>query len=180
MARDASGAPACFVSLSQDISQRKDAETALRQSEARYRLVVDSLTEGVLLIADDGTVLAYNPAARAIFGSDFANLLAEGPRASRLRMFDESGLPIAHAERPSAIARRSGRIVRNAIMRIVRSDDSHVWLRITAVPVGDAASGRSEILMVLADVTAERAGAAALRDSESRYRSGIAKAGTAR
>ena len=173
LARDARGEPAYFVSLSQDISQRKHAETALRQSEARYRSVVDSLTEGVLLTAEDGTFLAYNPAASAIFGIDFPELLAAGPGASRLRMFDESGLPITHAERPSALARGSGKIVRNAIVRLVRTDASHVWLRITAVPIGDPVSGRGEVLMVLADVTAERVGAAALRNSESRYRSVI-------
>ncbi len=173
LARDARGEAAYFVSLSQDISQRKDAETALRRSEARYRSVVDSLTEGVLLTGDDGTVLAFNPAAMAIFGTDFADLVAAGPRVSRLRMFDQAGLPIAHTERPSALARRSGQLVRNAIVRVVRSDDSHAWLRITAVPVGDPTSGGNEVLLVLADVTAERAGAAALRDSESRYRSVI-------
>ena len=173
LARDENGEPAYFVSLTQDISQRKATETALRQSEARYRSVVNSLTEGVLLTGDDGKVLAYNPATMAIFGTDFAELVAQGPRASRLRMFDQSGLPISHATRPSALVRRSGTMVRDSTVRLVRSDNSHAWLRVTAVPVGALADGHSEVLIVLADVTAERASAAALRESESRYRSVI-------
>jgi PAS domain S-box-containing protein len=172
LARDAAGKPAYFVSITQDISQRKETEHALRAGEARYRSVVDALAEGVLLSSADGTVLTYNPAARAIFGADFDELLRRGPRSAVLRLFDESGQPIPVHERPSAIALRSGHPVLHRVARIVRTDGSQAWLRITAVPLQRPAAA-PEILLVLSDVTAERLGAAALADSESRYRSVI-------
>ncbi|WP_241374080.1 PAS domain-containing protein, partial [Escherichia coli] len=38
----------------------------LRESEERYRLAVDNLTEGIVGQAADGTILACNPSARRI------------------------------------------------------------------------------------------------------------------
>jgi len=49
-------------------SERRQAEEELRESESRYRLLVENNFDGVLLTAPDGRVLAANPAACKIFG----------------------------------------------------------------------------------------------------------------
>ena len=51
-----------------DITDRRQAEQALRESEARYRSLVDSSIDGIFLSAPDGRILAANAAACQILG----------------------------------------------------------------------------------------------------------------
>jgi len=58
--RDASGNPTTFVAVTKDITERKRAEEALRESEERYRSVVDNVGTGVALISPNMEILTLN------------------------------------------------------------------------------------------------------------------------
>ena len=51
-----------------DITERKNAEDALRESEARYRYLFEHNLAGVMLTREDGVILDANDAAAQIFG----------------------------------------------------------------------------------------------------------------
>jgi len=57
-----------FVGIIHDLSERKRAEQALRESEARLRALVETAVDGVILIDRRGTVLMFNPACERLFG----------------------------------------------------------------------------------------------------------------
>jgi two-component system cell cycle sensor histidine kinase/response regulator CckA len=58
------GAPgACFIALIRDITERKQAETGLRESEERYRTLVEQSLEGLVVLGSDGIVFANAVAA---------------------------------------------------------------------------------------------------------------------
>ena len=61
-ARDASGAPLRMVGVVMDISERKRAEQALRESEARYRALFDNAPIGLGVADLEGNILAFNHA----------------------------------------------------------------------------------------------------------------------
>jgi PAS domain S-box-containing protein len=60
--RDAAGAPSSFVSLFQDVSERKAAEEKLGRSEEFVRTILDSVDEGFILIDRNYRVLTANKA----------------------------------------------------------------------------------------------------------------------
>lgn len=64
---DQSGGPSIVVN-SRDITERKEAEDALRLSEARTRAVVESSLDGVITMDRQGQVVEFNPAAEKMFG----------------------------------------------------------------------------------------------------------------
>ena len=54
--------------LSLEVAEHKGAEAALRESEQRYRSVVENALEGIVRISHDGHVIAANPALARMFG----------------------------------------------------------------------------------------------------------------
>lgn len=65
-ARDA-GEP-IFVGIIRDITERKAAEVALRESELRWRSIVDTVPDAIILIDAAGAVESFSPAAERLFG----------------------------------------------------------------------------------------------------------------
>lgn len=63
----AAGEP-IFVGIIRDITERKAGEAALRQSELRWRSIVDTVPDAIILIDSAGTVESFSPAAERLFG----------------------------------------------------------------------------------------------------------------
>ncbi len=51
-----------------DLSDRVRLEDELRASEARWRSVIDSAVDGIIVIDEHGSIEAFNPAAERLFG----------------------------------------------------------------------------------------------------------------
>jgi PAS domain S-box-containing protein len=63
-----SGETITFSGFIRDISERKQAEKALRQSEERTRLIVQSALDAVITMDAQGLITGWNPQAGTIFG----------------------------------------------------------------------------------------------------------------
>jgi PAS domain S-box-containing protein len=70
---DESGSPVCMMASFMDITERKKAEEALRESENKYRAVVDNAIEGIVVV-QDGMLKFVNPKLISVVGYSIKEL----------------------------------------------------------------------------------------------------------
>jgi PAS domain S-box-containing protein len=66
-----------FTGMLHDLSERKRLDANLRRSEARWRAVIDSAVDGIIVIDAYGRVEAFNPAAERLFGYAEADVVGK-------------------------------------------------------------------------------------------------------
>lgn len=62
------GGETIFVGIIRDISERKAAEAAQRDSELRLRSILDTVPDGIIVIDEKGLMQSFSPAAERLFG----------------------------------------------------------------------------------------------------------------
>ncbi|HET7376458.1 MAG TPA: PAS domain S-box protein [Anaerolineae bacterium] len=72
--RDAANQPLEIIGYWLDITERKQAEEALRESEEQIRSLFENSKDAILLSAPDGSIYAANPAACQMFGRTEAEI----------------------------------------------------------------------------------------------------------
>lgn len=70
--------PGLHLSILTDITEQKKAENAIKESEAKYRAFFENSMDGILLTVTDGSILAANPAACAMFRMTEDEICAAG------------------------------------------------------------------------------------------------------
>ncbi len=69
-----------FIVCLRDVTERRESEQAMRESEARYRLLVDHAPEAIVVFdADEGRFVDANQNAERLFGLERNQLLQVGP-----------------------------------------------------------------------------------------------------
>src|SRR5258706_600140 len=68
---------AVFVGIIRDITERKSAERALRESAGRMRALIETAVDGAILIDARGVVLIFNPACEKLFGHSADEVIGE-------------------------------------------------------------------------------------------------------
>jgi PAS domain S-box-containing protein len=66
-----------FTGIVHDLSDRVALEHRLRASEARWRAIIDSAVDGIVVIDAHGRIEAFNPAAEGLFGYTENELLGQ-------------------------------------------------------------------------------------------------------
>ncbi len=144
--RDAAGAPLRMVGHITDISERKRMEQALRESEARYRAVVEGQTEVIGRIRADGTILFVNEVYCRMFGKT-----AEALIGSRWQ-------PVAHPDDLAMIEARLAELTPEYPVTVIenRIFDGHGemrWMQFINHAFFDAAGRLTEIQAVGRDIS---------------------------
>jgi len=148
-----------LVAIVRDITERKQAEQALKQSEARYHALYDDTPTMYFTLATDGTVLSVNR-----FGAEQLGYRVE-------ELVGHSVLSIFYDEDKETVAASLSECLttpermRNWEFRKVRKNRTIIWVRET-VRVGTSFSGETIVLVTCEDITERKRVEEALRQRE--------------
>jgi PAS domain S-box-containing protein len=151
-----------ILSISRDITEYKRAKEALRESEARFRSLVESSPDAIF-VQSAGRFVYLNSAACRLFGAsqpgdllgkDFMERMVLEYRdkiQKRIKVQTETGKPVPLMDQ-----------------EYIRLDGSRVAVESTAVPI--RYKGEAAHMVLIRDITERKRKEKALRESEARYR----------
>ncbi|MDP2134022.1 MAG: PAS domain S-box protein, partial [Sulfuritalea sp.] len=147
-----------------DISERKQAEQQLRRSEARFRNITEMARDAIIAIdGESGVVIAWNPAAEAIFGyakqEMVGQLLHEFITPPRFREAARAGL--AHFATSGDGAAVGKTLELPALHK--NGTEFPIELSLSAMQV----QGKWQATGIARDITERKRAEAALRESEA-------------
>lgn len=167
--RDKAGNTLYYEGTVEDITERKQAENALRESEERYRLLAENATD-VIWTMDLNLRSTYtSPSVRRLRGYDAEDAMSQSleealtPESLEVasKALEEE---LAKEKLPDKDLSRS----RTLEFEILRKDGSIIWVETTMTFLRDAEGYPTEILGVTRDITGRRQAEQALRDSQAR------------
>ena len=153
-----------------DVSERRNAAEALRESEHRFEAVISAMAEGVVAHDASGAIVACNTAAERILGLTADQIRGRTSLDPRWRAVHEDGSPFPGEDHPAMVVLRTGASQWNVIMGIHRVDGSLGWIRINAEPIRKGDGSVRGAVATFDDITEERRRTEELRASEAKFR----------
>ena len=170
--RDSNGEIIGILGLYADITARKQAEEALRDSEARFRGIFTAAASGIVLVSPEGRFLHANPAFCEFLGYSEQELLSK--RVQDVTHPDDRERT---AEIRRGIWEGKKSLIQRYEKRYLRKDGQTVWGEVSISLIRDAMGNANYSVTEVLDITERKKAEAALKESEERFRQVAASAG---
>jgi diguanylate cyclase (GGDEF)-like protein/PAS domain S-box-containing protein len=124
----------------------------LAHSEEHHRLVVDHLSEGIVVQSRAGVVLACNPSAQRMLRTT-AQIIGRSIRTVMTRSYHEDGTLVSESDRPTSRVLATGKPILGVTIGVELVGGDVVWITENVVPIirpGD--SEPSSVLISFTDI----------------------------
>ncbi|MCH6564229.1 MAG: PAS domain S-box protein, partial [Myxococcales bacterium] len=164
---DAQGALVGRAGIAEDITERVQADQALRESEEKFRAVAQTAADGIISADADGNITYFNTAAESLFGYPAAEVMGRPLTLlmpGRFRASHKRGLQHFRSTGEARLLGKTSELAGR------RKDGSEfpLDLSLAAWKTGD---GQTAFTGILRDITRRKQAEQALRESEQRFRS---------
>lgn len=158
---NADGSVKCVAGLGRDITESKKAEEALRTSEEKYRRIVETSNEGILIVNENNELMFINKRLEEMFGytSDETN-----GRKIQEFMHEEDV-----ADHKSKMKKRKTGIGETYERRFIRKDGTELITFISETSMMDEDGKFDGSFAMVTDITERKKAEESLKKSEAEY-----------
>ena len=149
--KDENGAVTRWFGTNTDVTAQRKAELAVRESERRFREMIDALPAAIYTTDAEGRLTHFNPAAVEFSGR--TPELKTDQWCVSWKLYYPDGRPMPHDECPMAIALKEGRIIQGAEAIAERPDGTRRWFTPYPTPIRDAQGRIIGGINMLLDIT---------------------------
>lgn len=155
-----------------DITGRKQAEEKLKESEAKHRLLFETMVQGVVYQDMNGEITLTNQAAERILGLKLDQLQGRTSAHPGWRAIHEDGSDFFGETHPSMVALKTGKQVSNTVMGVYNpQEQQYRWININAIPQFRPGEEKPyQVYTTFEDITERKQNEASLRESEARFK----------
>jgi PAS domain S-box-containing protein len=158
-----------YIGTSPDITERKKSEQALRQSELRYRRLVETAMEGIGQLDLDTRVIDVNEQMASMMGYSRNEVVGH--------LLQEFTTPQEMANFKAKIENRKKGLSESYEAHLIRKDGSNLWVLISTSPLRDDQGKIVGSFGMFTDITERKQAEEELRRSEDRLSMAIRLAG---
>lgn len=156
-------AAAIIISRHTELTERAQAETALRQSEERYKAIVNQATAGICRTMLDGKLTFANKKLCEMLGYTEGELIGK-------TIWD-----LAHPDDLEGYSKMFKRLESTAEpfdteKRLIRYDSNAIWVNISMAPIRDFNGKPESTAAVIIDITERKQAEEALQSSEQQLK----------
>jgi PAS domain S-box-containing protein len=159
-----------ILSSSFDITERVLAEQALKESEEKYRHLIERMQLGMVLHGPDAEILLSNDRALDLLGLTESQLLGKTSFDPDWNVIHEDGSPFPGNTHPSVVALNTGTPINDVVMGLYRPNGKRVWLLVDAEPKLNDDGSVKEVLVLFVDITDRKRNEQLLKESEAHLR----------
>lgn len=156
-----------IYAAARDITERKQAEEALRKGEERYRSVIAAMQDGIVVLDADGSIRACNGSAERILGLSADQIIGRTAVDPRWRAIHEDGSPFPGEAFPVAVTMRTGQPCSKIIMGVYKPDGNLTWISINSEPLFEADGTLGGAVASFEDITEPRRTETALHQAST-------------
>ena len=160
--RNPSGQPVRLLGVTRDITERKQTEEQLRDSERELRKLLGALPAAVYVTDAAGRITYFNAAAVELWG--VRPELGRSCFCGSWKLYRADGTPMEHHECPMAVALTHKRPIRDAEAIAERPDGTRVPFIPFPTPLFDASGALTGGINMLVDISARKQAEVALAE----------------
>ena len=154
-----------FSKVTRDLTERRDNDEQLRQSEERYRALVEQLNDyGILMLDEKGRIVSWNEGAKRINGYTAEEIIGKYFSI----FYPEEDLINGKPTHELKVARAEGKYEEEGWR--LRKDGSRFWASVVITAVYNNRGTHIGYSKVTRDLTERKEAERALRESYERYR----------
>ena len=171
LVRDSAGRPNGFRGVVRDLTERRRAEKVMKESEERYRLLADHVTDIICTMDMDLRFTYVSPSVTRILGYSSDEFM----RSSLDHLFETESVEQAQKALMEELdfegsGQEQAFRVRTLELKGLHKDGSTIWFEVRATFLREPDGRPRGILAVARDITDRKQGERALLESEERYR----------
>ncbi len=157
---EVTGAPYALICALRDVTQRREAEAAIRASEMRFRLLAENTSETIMLVHENGRRSYVSPACERLLGYTPAELETES-----LGRFVH---PEYLEELKESVRQLAGTAMETSItLRAQHRNGSWIWIEAVLRRILEAQGDDPTVVVTLRDISERRAQSDALQKAKS-------------